>query len=89
MPGTHPTPRMDPGSHAPKTVPWRIIFRVIRWTTYISAAITIAMVLHKTPPPHRPNQPPSRRARRTEIRSKSSKPYPPVNPPKCAWTRPS
>ena len=51
MPGTNSTPEWTP-AHAPqKTVPWRTIFRVIRWTTYISAAITIAMVLHKTPPP--------------------------------------
>ena len=51
MSGTNPTPEWTP-AHAPKqTVPWRTIFRVVRWTTYISAAITIAMVLHKAPPP--------------------------------------
>ena len=51
MPGTNPTPDWTPAHTQPKTVPWRMIFRVIRWTTYISAAITIAMVLHKAPPP--------------------------------------
>jgi hypothetical protein len=51
MPGTNPTPEWTPAHTAPKAVPWRTIFRVIRWATYISAAITIAMVLHKTPPP--------------------------------------
>ena len=51
MPGTNPAPDWTPAHTPPKTVPWRNIFRVIRWATYISAAITIAMVLHKTPPP--------------------------------------
>src|ERR1700755_2876744 len=51
MPGTNPAPEWTPAHTPPKTVPWRTIFRIIRWTTYISAAITIAMVLHKAPPP--------------------------------------
>jgi hypothetical protein len=52
MPGTNPAPEWTPAHTPPsKAVPWRTIFRVIRWTTYISAAITIAMVLHKAPPP--------------------------------------
>jgi hypothetical protein len=51
MPSTNPTPDWTPAHAPPKTIPWRMIFRVIRWTTYISAAITIAMVLHKAPAP--------------------------------------
>src|ERR1700744_709788 len=51
MPGTNPAPDWTPAHTTPKTIPWRMIFRVIRWTTYGSAAITIAMVLHKAPPP--------------------------------------
>ena len=53
MSGTNnsPAPDWTPAHSPAKTVPWRMIFRVIRWTTYISAAITIAMVLHKAPPP--------------------------------------
>src|SRR5215475_10360882 len=51
MPGTNPAPDWTPAHTPPKTAPWRMIFRVIRWATYISAAITIAMVLHKAPPP--------------------------------------
>src|ERR1700759_3362327 len=51
MPGTNSTPEWTPAHSPSKTVPWRTIFRVIRWATYISAAITIAMVLHKAPPP--------------------------------------
>jgi hypothetical protein len=51
MPGSDNAPEWTPAHTPAKTVPWRMIFRIIRWTTYISAAITIAMVLHKTPPP--------------------------------------
>src|ERR1700744_248521 len=51
MPGTKTAPEWPPADSPSKTVPWRTIFRVIRWATYISAAITIAMVLHKAPPP--------------------------------------
>ncbi len=37
---------------APKPgTPWRLIFRIIRWTTYALALITLMMVLHKAPPP--------------------------------------
>jgi hypothetical protein len=51
MSGTNPTPEWTPAHTPQKSIPWRTIFRVIRWATYISAAITIAMVLHKAPPP--------------------------------------
>jgi hypothetical protein len=51
MPGIDNNPGMTPAHTPPKTIPWRMIFRVIRWTTYVSAAITIAMVLHKAPAP--------------------------------------
>ena len=51
MPASNPAPDWTPAHTPPKTVPWRMIFRVIRWATYISAAITLAMVLHKAPPP--------------------------------------
>src|SRR5579862_6931481 len=51
MPSTNLTPDWTPAHTPPKSVPWRTIFRVVRWATYISAAITLAMVLHKAPPP--------------------------------------
>jgi hypothetical protein len=51
MPGTDNAPDWTPAHKPPRTIPWRFIFRVIRWATYISGAITIAMVLHKAPPP--------------------------------------
>jgi len=34
-----------------KSSPWRVIFRIIRWSTYDSVLITLVLVLHKVPPP--------------------------------------
>ena len=35
-----------------KTVsPWTWAFRILRWSTYVAAIITIALILHKAPPP--------------------------------------
>lgn len=31
--------------------PWRLAFRVVRWSTYVAAAITLVLMLHTTPPP--------------------------------------
>lgn len=30
---------------------WKLVFRIVRWTTYAAAIITIILVLHKAPPP--------------------------------------
>lgn len=34
-----------------KISPLRLVFRIIRWTTYAAAIITLLMVFHATPPP--------------------------------------
>lgn len=34
-----------------KTIPWRMFFRIIRWTTYVGGAVTLMLMLHKVPPP--------------------------------------
>jgi len=34
-----------------RTFPWRLIFRLIRWSTYAAALITLLLVLRKAPPP--------------------------------------
>jgi hypothetical protein len=34
-----------------KIAPLRLIFRIVRWTAYITAAITLLMVFHAAPPP--------------------------------------
>ncbi len=32
-------------------IPWRLIFRTVRWATYAGAVVTLALLLHKAPPP--------------------------------------
>jgi hypothetical protein len=34
-----------------RSIPWRMIFRIVRWVTYTSALVTLILVLHKVPPP--------------------------------------
>jgi hypothetical protein len=31
--------------------PWKLVFRIVRWSTYAFALITLVLVLRKTPPP--------------------------------------
>ncbi|PYT97130.1 MAG: hypothetical protein DMG38_21015 [Acidobacteria bacterium] len=33
------------------TSPWKPIFRIVRWSTYAAAILTLILALHKTPPP--------------------------------------
>ncbi|GAC1680733.1 MAG: hypothetical protein PVS2B2_19210 [Candidatus Acidiferrum sp.] len=45
-----------PGNLAPpqlpaKNSPWRSAFRLFRWATYITSALTLILLLHKTAPP--------------------------------------
>jgi hypothetical protein len=41
-----------PAAVAPeKTSVLRLVFRIVRWSTYLAALITIIMMLHKSPPP--------------------------------------
>ena len=34
-----------------RTSLWKVIFRLLRWSTYAVAAVTLILALHKTPPP--------------------------------------
>jgi hypothetical protein len=34
-----------------RTSPWKLVFRIVRWSTYAAAIITLILILHKTPPP--------------------------------------
>src|ERR1700730_10075210 len=36
---------------APKLSPWRLVFRIVRWSMYVAAAISLVMVFHAVPPP--------------------------------------
>jgi hypothetical protein len=43
-----------PGFDRPRptrTIPWRMLFRLIRWSTYIGGAVTLMLMLHKAPAP--------------------------------------
>lgn len=53
MPGTAPPADQTQFAHATpaKASLWKRIFRIVRWTTYAFALITLILVLHKTPPP--------------------------------------
>jgi len=48
-------PSMDQGSPASTNVkkvsPWKWAFRILRWSTYAVALVTLLLVLHKSPPP--------------------------------------
>ena len=35
----------------PQRITWRLIFRIVRWSTYAAALITLLMMLHSAPPP--------------------------------------
>src|SRR5260370_38846538 len=45
--------RQNEFAHAGKVPasPWKRIFRIIRWTIYTFALVTLALVFHKAPPP--------------------------------------
>jgi hypothetical protein len=32
-------------------ISWKLIFRIVRWSTYAAAVITLMLILHKAPPP--------------------------------------
>jgi hypothetical protein len=53
MSGTASTPgdNAAPSIVAAKPNPWKLIFRIFRWTTYAFALIAILMIFHASPPP--------------------------------------
>jgi hypothetical protein len=52
---TQPAPPADQQqfahADAKRPSPWKLAFRIVRWTTYAAAIITIVLALHKVPPP--------------------------------------
>ena len=52
---TQPTPPAGQNEFAhvgkSRTSPWKRILRVIRWTTYTFAIVTLVLLFHKAPPP--------------------------------------
>lgn len=53
MPATVPLATQDQStsSATAKKSMWRLIFRIIRWSTYAFALITLILLFHKVPPP--------------------------------------
>ena len=48
---TQPSGNRPAAPGPPKRSPWRLIFRIVRWSTYAVAAISLIMVFHAVPPP--------------------------------------
>jgi len=46
-----PDPQQFAHAETPRTGPWKLAFRIFRWSTYVFALITLILVLHKAPPP--------------------------------------
>src|SRR3989475_9841874 len=38
-------------AHEKPTSPWKLTFRIVRWSTYAFAVVTLILLLHKAPPP--------------------------------------
>src|SRR5260370_6706039 len=53
MTQTTPPAGQNEFAHVAKSAagPWKRIFRIIRWTTYTFALVTLVLLLHKAPPP--------------------------------------
>jgi len=47
---TQTTPSADQHQFV-RASPWKRVFRIIRWTTYTFALVTLVLLLHKAPPP--------------------------------------
>jgi hypothetical protein len=51
VPASAPGANASPSAVAAKPNPWKLIFRIVRWTTYAFALIAILMISHTAPPP--------------------------------------
>src|SRR5438445_11959270 len=38
-------------AHEKPTSPWKLTFRIVRWSTYAFAVVTLILLLHKAPQP--------------------------------------
>ena len=71
-----------------RTSLWKWIFRIVRWSTYAAAIITLILVLHKVPPPPVETNPQA--AARAEQKFEDAGRAPPTGRlPRCAWMKPS
>src|SRR5258708_23720920 len=48
---TQPSAHRADAEAAPKRSSWRMAFRIVRWSMYVVAAVSLMMVFHAVPPP--------------------------------------
>ena len=48
---TAPSQPMSAQTPSKRVSPWVWAFRILRWSTYLVALITLLLLLHKAPPP--------------------------------------
>lgn len=51
LPNLPPVLEPLPPFEEPKVSVFRLVFRILRWSTYVATLITLILLLHKTPPP--------------------------------------
>jgi hypothetical protein len=51
LPNLPPVLEPLPPLEEPKVSVFRVVFRILRWSTYLATLITLILLLHKTPPP--------------------------------------
>lgn len=51
LPSLPPVLEPLPPFEEPKVSLFRLVFRILRWSTYVATLITLILLLHKTPPP--------------------------------------
>ena len=57
MPANPPLTANAAAAPPQKPSTWRLVFRIMRWSTYAAAVITLLMIFHAAPPPVIPTSP--------------------------------
>src|SRR2546425_5879192 len=84
---TPPTNQYQFAHAAPSSaMPWKRIFRIVRWTTYALGVVTLVLLLHKAPPPPWRRVHRRLRAPRKNL-SRRKRPSPAGGPRRCAWMK--
>lgn len=57
MPASPDNSTLNTPARPPKRSAWSLAFRIVRWSTYAAALITLLMIFHAAPPPVIPTSP--------------------------------